>query len=311
MQISSIYYSVFSISIMIIIGVIAVKARIVTQKGVSVLTNLVFNVTLPALVFSSMVTTYKKEMFFSSFYLPVFAIVNLLIVNYFLAAIFSKILKIEKEQKNIFLFMATFENYTYLPLPLAGMLYGEQGILFVLLFTFAGDILIWTLGIKLFNNNLKPFSLGIFSNMGIISLLLGFLFAVLSDSVKLPDIIIKPLIAVGSTTLPLAMIMTGGILAGTKIKDVKAMLLDKKIVWLTLLKIIITPVIIFLLTGLFNMDPIVKAVIVLEASMPCAFVSIIFCNQYKKDTKFAAVGVLDTTIISLLTIPVFLYMLNM
>ena len=66
----------------------------------------------------------------------------------------------------------------------------------------------------------------------------------------------------------------------------------------------------FLITGLFDLDPLVRKIIILQASMPTAFSAIIFAKQFNRDANYVAAGTLATSIVSILTIPFFLMLVH-
>ncbi len=287
---------------MVLAGYVAAKKGLITQGGIGELSKIVFNISIPSLIFVKMLTSYKPEMFFTSLYLPLFAVINILLVNHLLARAAAKLLKVKGRDKNVFLYLNTFQNYTYMPLPLVAMLFGPDKMIYVILFGVAGDVLNYTLGIKLFNEKRSFFSRKLLSTPALAATLFGFAFVFLK--IQVPSGLLKPLAFLGDTTVPLAMIVTGGVVAGIKLKDAFIMLTEKKIIALVLLKLIIAPLIVLLITIPFHLNPVIRAIIVLQASMPSAFAAIIFSKQYGKNADLAAAGALVTTLLSALTVPV-------
>jgi len=298
----NIFLSVLGILVMVLAGYLAAKKSLITQGGIGELSKIVFNISIPSLILAKMLTSYKPEMFFASLYLPLFAVINILFVNYLLALASARMLSITGKDRNVYLYLNTFQNYTYMPLPLVAMLFGPDKMIYVILFGVAGDILNYTVGIKLFNEKRPFFSWKLLSTPALAATLLGFAFVFLK--IQVPAGLIKPVAFLGDITVPLAMIVTGGVAAGIKLKDAFKIITEKKMVALVLLKLIITPLVILLLTIPFHMNPVIRAIIVLQASMPSAFAAIIFSKQYGKNADLAAAGALVTTVLSALTVPV-------
>ncbi|MEI7904662.1 MAG: AEC family transporter [Candidatus Firestonebacteria bacterium] len=297
----------FGVLVMILTGFLAAKKSLISQSGIGELSKIVVNISVPSLIISTMLTKYDAGVFRSSWYLPAFAFFNILILNFGLALLASKCLQLTPKRKPVFFFSASVMNYSFLTLPLAAMLYGTEGILYVIMYSIAGDILLWTFGIKIFDRKLNAFNWKNLANLNIFALFAGGVCVYLG--VRLPEYIIKPFTYLGNTTVPLVMLITGGVVAGIKLQDTKKLLLDPGILTLIFLKLILTPAIVLLLSGLFEIEPLVRAVIVLEAAMPTAFMSIILSKKYGKDANYAATGALVTTILSVITIPVYLSLL--
>ena len=293
---------------MIGLGYIAGMLKIIKQELTTDLTKIVFKVSIPCLIIANMVTTYNREMLMTTLALPVFAFVTLILVNLPLGFLASRIFKIKESHKNQFIYLNFIQNYYYIALPLSLLLFGDKGVLFVFLYGFVGDIVLWTLGVRLYDTSGTKTSWKQLINPGILALFVGFILAMLE--VKLPEIIISPLKSIGSITTPLAMLITGAIISNLKIHNAKRIILSKDMALIVALKLFIAPAIIVFLTGLFNLDPVVRAIIVLQASMPCAFSAILFATEYKKDADYPAAAALFTTVLSLVTIPLFLYFLR-
>jgi len=304
----NIFYSITVIFVMIGIGFLAGKLRIIKQEMITGLTKILFNVSIPCLIIANMVTTYNREMLVSTMALPVFALITMLLIGLPLSHLVAKIFKIKESRKKQFVFLNFIPNYFYISLPLALLLFGDKGVLYVFLYGFAADILIWTFGVRLYDDREGRFYLKQLLNPGIIALVVGFILAMLQ--VKLPGLVISPLKSIGSITTPVAMLITGAVISTIKIHNAKKLLLSKDMLMVVMLKLLLIPAIIVFLTGLITLDPIVRSVIVLQAAMPSAFMAIIFATKYKKDVDYAAAGSLLTTIISLLTIPFFLYLIG-
>jgi len=120
--------------------------------------------------------------------------------------------------------------------------------------------------------------------------------------ITLPDIIAEPMEAIGSATSPLAMMVVGSHLARIRFRD---MFTTKPAYLVCLLKLLAAPAIALVLVILIiGRGTLFGTVIVMEAAMPCAMLCVILSERYKADIDFATKGVMLTTILSLVTIPI-------
>src|SRR5699024_9202604 len=104
--------------------------------------------------------------------------------------------------------------------PISYAVYGDDGIFYAAMLNISYNVLVWTLGVKLLSKD-QISNEGSFKklilNPGIFSVFIGLILFV--TPLTLPSLLSEPMNMVGSMTTPLAMIVVGGILGGTKIGD--------------------------------------------------------------------------------------------
>ena len=138
---------------------------------------------------------------------------------------------------------------------------------------------------------------GIF-NPGTIALTLGFLGVALG--VKLPHIIDGAFGLIGGITIPLAMLVIGGILAGQKFHKRVAV---KLIIPLVLIRLLIIPALALGIGKLFSFPSLILGIFVLQAGMPSASTTPLFVQRYGGDPDLAGSGVFFTHLLSIVTVP--------
>jgi len=110
----------------------------------------------------------------------------------------------------------------------------------------------------------------------------------------------------GRATLPLALFTAGSRMANIKTHHIRT---DKQF-WLVFLRLIFIPAFACAAISLLPVSHEIFLVLVTVAIMPAAIASIILSDTYHADTEFASSSVLLTHIVSLLTIPLWLTLLN-
>ena len=117
----------------------------------------------------------------------------------------------------------------------------------------------------------------------------------------------QPLETLGQATMPVAL-LTVGMLAvrepaegnpgdnGLRAQRVQLTLL-------ALTRLVVTPALAWGLVSLLRVEPTAAAAIVLQTAMPSAVAITAMAEQYGGDSAFAARGVVLTTFLSLLTLP--------
>jgi hypothetical protein len=117
-----------------------------------------------------------------------------------------------------------------------------------------------------------------------------------------PAVVLKPMRLVGDCTLPLALFVVGGNLAAMHWAK-----LDKNALFLLILaKLIVLPVLGFLLVIKFRFPELMGLLIILQLAMPPATSTSIIISHYKKEDLLISQGIFFGHIASLASIPVFL-----
>jgi len=126
---------------------------------------------------------------------------------------------------------------------------------------------------------------------------------------------LRPLGTLGQVTTPLALLTVGmlvqfpqtGLRVPGDARRGSASLRHTSLRWplafLSAARLIITPALMWGLVSWLKLEGTVAAVIVLQAAVPSAVVSTAMAEQYGGDSAFAAAGVVTTTVLSLLTLP--------
>ncbi len=284
--------------LIVIIGVLARFWKVLTESVVRDLNKLVIGLTLPILYFYVLVAQTSRKVLISSWYLP-FLAVGIVLAGLILAYLFSKFIPLSKAQKKSFFYLSAFTNCGFLAIPLALFLFGQEGVVRVVIFNLGFSMLIWTLGVSILGGEAGKHS--VFNNLfnpGTIALSLGFLAVALR--LKLPYIVDRAFSLVGGITIPLAMLVIGGILAGREIHRNVAV---KLIIPLVLIRLIIIPALSLAIGRLFSFPDLIQGIFILQAAMPSASTTPLFVQRFGGDPELAGSGVFFTHILSIITVP--------
>lgn len=300
--------------VLLFIGAAAKYSGILNDEFNKSLAKLVLMVTLPVLYFYSLATQFTMELFKTIWLLPLFAMC-FVVVAYLIALFLSKLVRLNKAERATFIYLATFTNCGFLAIPIANMLYGQAGVMRVVFFNVGFNILYWTLGVWTLRSSNPTLpseksaikaSLGNLINSGTIGLLCGIIAG--AASIKLPSFILDASDMLGSATIPMALLVVGSIMGKGNLKELHSY--KDAIFLIALCKLIIIPLFALFITGLFGfLDPLTRAIVVLQAAMPSASTTPIFTTRFGGDSKFASIGVFATTITSVITVPIVMSLL--
>lgn len=117
---------------------------------------------------------------------------------------------------------------------------------------------------------------------------------------KFPELVLNSMSAVGYMNGPLSMIIVGAIFANV---DIKSHLKDWTIYYGILMKMVLIPAILYLITIIIGDKSIVTNSIIILASMPSAAMTSIFAENFNFKRDYATMIMVLSTLISVLTIP--------
>ncbi len=287
------------------IGYLLTRKQVLGDSAVEMLSRLVVEVTLPALIFSQLVKSFRFDLYPDWWFFPLlgaFIILAGLAVGYALAFFIKG-----SQHKMQFVSLVAFQNSGYLPLALiSAILTGQKAdtmLVMLFLYLLGFNLLVWSAGAYMLSSHAnKRFELGSVFSPPVIAIILGLITVALGASAKLPALLLKPVHMVGECTLPLALFVVGGNLAAVRFRkpDLKAMSL------LVLAKLIILPAVGLWLVLKMGLPELLGLLIVMELAVPSATSLSVIVRHYKKEDLLISQGVFLTHLLSLVTLPVFL-----
>jgi len=300
--------SLVMIFVMIIPGIILKKKHLIDEHQTKGLSAIIVNVTWPCLVINAMQIAYTKEIFDGCKYIFLLLIIIFFII-FVIAAVVVKIFKLQRAQAGILAFMLIFGNTGFIGMPVINALYGKEAVFYASMVEMANDILMFTIGIMLMQMSAgvkTKFEIKEFLSPGIFGVLFGFVLFI--TSITLPKFLGTSISIIGAATTPLSMFVIGSQLGDIRFKELAG---DKNIYMASFVKLLIVPAAaMFVIRVLFGDFSLLATVVIMSFAMPAAACTVIFSQQYNGDVKFAAKGVLLSTLFCLITIPIFAIILR-
>jgi hypothetical protein len=307
-------HQVFILIILGLIGVIASKTGLINEPVKQGLSGIIFNITLPLLILNSLSDMeLTGEVLFNSLLVILFSFLALALL-YLTGTVSSRIMSLNRRATSIHVVHTMFGNIVFLGFPLIHVLFGNKGLLFAMLFHLCSNTMQWTFGVYLLAAEQKQ---NIFAglkkliNPNTIAFFLGLILMSLNWSI--PVVFKKSLGGLGNTSLYLSMLYIGAVLSETTIQS----LIGKfRVFILSINKLVLSPVLILLIisailniTG-WEMDAIALSVIIMQSAMPCMVIIIIMAKKYGADDVHATQNVLTSTLLSVLTLPLIVLLLE-
>jgi len=305
---------IFTLAVVVIIGVLAARFRGLTNESKDVLSKVIFNISLPLMLFTNFFNLAATPRLISNS-LTVLGLTGFVILLLFAAGwTTSGIFRLKGAEAAIFKAHSMFGNTIFLGFPLITALYGTEGLLYASMYQLVSSIIMWTAGVIILshgNGSSWKRSLMKVFNPNTIATLAGLLLFLIQ--VRLPDIIIKPMAQLGSANTWLSMLYIGALLS---FSGVGGMIKRKSVYLLSLNRLVILPAIMIALFYFANSvaglapDRLVSSVVILEASMPCMATVVIMAKEFGSDDTIAVSNVFVSTLLSILTLPLVAIALN-
>lgn len=289
--------------LLIVIGFIAGKLKLISEQGQKDITQLVLYVTMPATIFSAMQLEMSQERLNTAF-LVLGVMVFCYIIMFIVGFISSKRLPLTKGQKDIFQTALLLSNTSFMGYPIIQSLLGQEALFYAVVGAgFIFETVSWSLGVYLISRNGSEsdgfnWKKVVFSP-GILSIVVGLIFFGFQWSV--PEPINSVIDMMSPATSPLAMIVIGLMLSRSNLKEA----FQNKFIYLaSALKLLVVPMIITLTLKAFGISGPALVIPVIMISMPTATYVAMFSGNYGNDSKFASQIVFMTSLLSMITIPI-------
>jgi hypothetical protein len=265
-----------------------------------VLTSLVYYLLLPAMIIEVM---WQANMGWQS--LKVIAVGSLsIIVGMGVMALVLSRLNITRAQKGALILVTAFPNVTYLGLPVLEQVLGDWArSVAIQMDLFSGQPLLYTVGIMIAHyygradNGVEKINGAVFNTPPFwaagVALILN------TAQISPPEFIHGTLERLSDGVIPLMLIALGMALDWQSFRR-RAMSLLWPVVGV---KLALMPLVALGLAGWLVVAPEVKVATVLEVAMPSGVLCLVLCDRYGLDAPLYAMAVTVTTVLSLLTLP--------
>ena len=300
MDIQVIVLQMIQLFLVIALGYLLLKIKVLDVDFNQRLTTLLLSVTTPALIVSSVLSTTIEKDLSEIIFVFIVAIVIFMVLP-ILGLIIVKIMKVPLHQQGLYIFMTMFSNIGFMGFPVMKSIFGNEAVFLTAIFNMLFNLLVFTVGILFMNyrsaekisiNLRQLFSPGVVSSLvALLIYLTGF---------QMPDIISSTITMIGDITTPIAMMLIGSTLATIPLKEVFN---ELRVYPYTILKQIIIPIIAYPILNFFIKDALILGVSLIMISMPVGNIAVLFATEYHKDVALAAKTVFMTTLLSIITIP--------
>ena len=286
-------------------GALGVKMGWLKAEGRQMLSSLLVNLVVPAMIVNSYRMEFSMEILrnlLAAFGLSVLAILMGTVLTLLLTA------RQKDSRAPIFRFACVFSNAAYMGFPLISALFGAEGLLYASAYVTVFNILLWTMGYGMVSgsSNPKEVARSLLHTPVLYAMVVGL--AVYLLQIPVPNLIAQPIDLLSGMNTPLSMLITGMLIAAG---DLKSIVCNRHIWKLAALRMVLIPAVCVAVFALLGFHGMSAQVVLLLECCPAAAITSVFAVQFGHEERFAAGSVVLTTLLSIVTLPLCALILTM
>lgn len=283
---------------MMLIGAWLKKRNIIDANGKRCLSDLCINIVIPCNIFRSCLIDLEPGIFRTCSALLLSAVVLqgiCLTLNRFLFNGYPD------QRKKVLQYCTIVPMSGFLGNPIAEGLYSSLGILYTSIYLIPMRIIMWSVGTTYFvageTVDKKKVLKNVATHPCLVAVYAGLI--CMAAQLHLPKVLTETARYIGSCNSALSMFIVGTILADVRLSEI----ISRDTLVFSVLRLGILPALAFGLGILLGLDNVAHGVSVLMTGMPAGATAAIFAARYDSDAPFATRCVVCTTLLSMLTLP--------
>ena len=282
----------FTIFVLLAVGFLVKKIRIVGAEGQRNITDLVIYVVLPCNIVLSFLSGMTRDTLRDC--------VTILLISIGIqvfGVIYGKLLyrNQPEDRKKSLTYAIICSNAGFLGNPIAEGVFGATGLMYASVYLIPQRIMMWSEGLAIFSGekDRKGTLKKVVTHPCVIACVIGII--LMLTGAELPELIKTPLSTIGRCNTALSMFVIGMILADIDLKTI----LDRTVVWYTVNRLVIIPLLVYGVCLLLPVSSVVRGVSVLLAAMPAGATTSMLALKYGRDPGFATRLVVFSTLCSI------------
>jgi len=284
------------------VGVLCAKTKLIDEHANSKLSSLLLFLISPAAIFISFLRPLESEL------ITGLAIaLGLAVISFIIKLALSAIIYLKSTNPNAPLekFACVYSNSGFMGIPLIYGVFGSEGVFYLTAYLTIFNLLTWTHGVMIMSDQVSfAFLTKVFRSPAIIAIATGFTIFILQ--IEIPSLITDPTSMLATMNAPLAMLVAGFAMSKA---DVKKIITNIHIYKVCLIRLILIPLVVIGLFSFIDVPTIIAGTVIIVTACPAAVNIVLFAYQYGKDDTYATELMISSTILSMLTIPLLLFLI--
>lgn len=282
---------------LMLVGVLLRLTGLIDDRAKKSLTDIILYAILPCNIikaFSSNISGCGAEDFATILIIAIAVQVMALFISKFLYGF------IKKGKKEVYQYGTVCSNSGFLGNPIAEGVFGTTGLMYAAVFLIPQRIVMWSAGVSFFSkedNRVETYK-KVLTHPCMVATYIGLLIMIFNF--KIPSFINGAITALSNCTTAMTMVYVGTILVDINIKK----LINLQQIYFSFIRLIAMPFVVYVVCFIAKIDPLISGVCVLLTGMPAGSTTSLLAAKYEADEDAAAQSVVFTTILSIITIPI-------
>lgn len=296
-----IFLQSFSKMVVILFGIacgyLANRLNIMGGETDQKFTKLVLTITLPAMTIGAVATSQELP--------DTAALIGLLEVAaifygmaFLIAAVLPLLLGGTPGEKGVWRFAVCFSNVGFIGIPVSTLFFGEDAMICAVILMLPFNLLSYSFGTLMLTGGIRNFSWKRMLSPCVVASSLALVLTL--ARLRPPALVGQCLDFVGDLTVPMSLLIIGSLLAGLPVRQVFA---SVRLWSLAAVRLIVMPVLLFLVLRALGTETLVMQVAVIQMAMPAAANGTMLCLEYGGDQHCMAQAVFLTTLLAMVTVP--------
>lgn len=301
---SLLLYKIIQLFVVMILGFLIVKAKIVKSEDSLILSKISIYLLMPATILTSFDIELTEEVS-SGFLLALCVAIGLHILFFVVDLLYKRFCRGTSVERASIM----YPNAGNLIIPIVSFVLGEEYVIYSCAFLVVQLVFFWTHGVQLFSNEKKFNFKKIFLNVNLICIVVGAV--ILICRVRLPVFVREISSSLGGMLGNLGMLIAGMTMANI---DLKKMIRNKRLYLVLLMRMLVLPLtvltllrVVLLWVEIENAQSILL-ISFLASITPSAATVMQFSQLYNKDADFAVSINVASTLVSIATMPIFVWL---
>ena len=278
----------------IVAGFVCRKLKVLNEESTSMISNVVVKIILPFYLFSAILNS-GTSVDSKGVAVALGLSFAMFLISGIVAAVFAFAVRSPESDRGVYMFETMCGNVTYIGIPVCAAVLGGSASFYASILNIPYNLLCFSLGIFLLSGKMP---LKRIINPAFLSGALAALLYVLR--VPVPSVILDGCSFVGQATSPCAMLIIGSVLASVPFREIFT---EWRAIPYVIIRLVGLGALMAFLLSFLDVDPILKGVLILMASMPAATNSTMLCSIYGGNRELSAKLIFLSTALSAITIP--------
>lgn len=287
------------------VGALAGHLKYIRKEDLDHWSRLIIDFLFPLLIFSSIIKNLQPEQFSELWILPLIGF-GLMAFGGLLGTVLKYGMKnATPDRIKTFHHFCAVNNYGFLPIIIITNLWGAEYLPFLFILNIGSGIAYWTIGIALLGDGDFKKTIKNVISPCLIALCLALILTVLRIKWIVPEVLIRICESLGSCAVPAMLLLIGASLYGSR----EITKNKRDITYLTFVRLLLIPFLSILILKLLPLPKQYYNITFIVAIMPVSVSTTILTRRYGGCTEFAGQAALITTLASIITIPLMLYLM--